>query len=126
MVVGKKRGQAGKIQDTVKSGASPKSVIRLTNETNYIILKTGVKMDIEFNVEIVRKGKWYIARAPELDFVTQGATADEARKNIIELVEIQFEEMKEMGTLENYLEECGFKDKEMPVFIGIERREMRI
>jgi predicted RNase H-like HicB family nuclease len=126
VVVGKKRGQAGKIQITVKSGASSKNVIRLTNETNYIILKTGVKMDIEFNVEIVRKGKWYIARAPELDFVTQGATADEARKNILELVEIQFEEMKEMGTLENYLEECGFKDKEMPVFIGIERREMRI
>jgi predicted RNase H-like HicB family nuclease len=98
----------------------------LTNETNYIILKTGGKMDIEFNVEIVRKGKWYIARAPELDFITQGATADEARKNIIELIEIQFEEMKEMGTLENYLEECGFKDKEIPVFIGIERREMRI
>jgi selenocysteine lyase/cysteine desulfurase len=39
----------------------------LTNETNYIILKTGGKMDIEFNVEIVRKGKWYIARAPGLD-----------------------------------------------------------
>jgi predicted RNase H-like HicB family nuclease len=49
-------------------------------------------MDIEFNVEIVKKGKWYIARIPELDFVTQGETADEARKNIIELVEIQFEE----------------------------------
>jgi predicted RNase H-like HicB family nuclease len=98
----------------------------LTNEGNYIILKTGGKMDIEFNVEIVKKGKWYIARIPELDFVTQGATADEARKNILELVEIQFEEMKEMGTLEDYLEECGFTQKEKPVFIGIERREMRI
>ncbi|MCX6579002.1 MAG: hypothetical protein NT166_02335 [Candidatus Aminicenantes bacterium] len=64
-------------------------------------------MDIAFNVEIVKKGKWYIARAPELDFVTQGTTAEEARKNIIELVEIQFEEMREMGSLENYLEECG-------------------
>ena len=83
-------------------------------------------MDIEFNVEIVKKGKWYIARAPELDFVTQGPTVDEARKNLIELVEIQFEEMKEMGTLENYLEECGFTHEKMPEFIGIERREMRI
>jgi predicted RNase H-like HicB family nuclease len=83
-------------------------------------------MDIEFNVEIVKKGKWYIARAPELDFVTQGATVDEAKKNIIELIEIQFEEMKEMGTLENYLEECGFTHQEQPEFIGIERREMRV
>jgi predicted RNase H-like HicB family nuclease len=83
-------------------------------------------MDIEFNVEIVKKGNWYIARVPELDFVTQGATVEEAKKNIIELVEIQFEEMKEMGTLENYLEECGFGHEESPVFIGIERQEMRI
>ncbi len=36
-------------------------------------------MDIEFNVE--------------------------ARKNIIELVEIQFNEMRAIGSLENYLEE---------------------
>jgi len=83
-------------------------------------------MDIEFNVEVVKKGKWYIARAPELDFVTQGTTAEEAKKNIIELVEIQFEEMREMGSLENYLEECGFTQDEQPVFIGIERQEMRI
>ena len=83
-------------------------------------------MDIAFNVEIVKKGKWYIARTPELDFVTQGSTADEARKNILEMVEIQFEEMKEMGTLKDYLEECGFTPEEKPEFIGIERREMRI
>lgn len=83
-------------------------------------------MDISFNVEIFKKGKWFIARVPELDFVTQGNTADEARKNILELVEIQFEEMKEMDTLDEYLEECGFTQKEMPEFIGIERREMRI
>jgi len=83
-------------------------------------------MNITFNVEIVKKGKWYIARAPELDFVTQGSTADEAKKNILELIDIQFEEMKEMGTLEDYLEECGFTRKERPEFIGIERREIRI
>jgi len=83
-------------------------------------------MDIAFNVEIIKKGKWYIARVPELDFVTQGSTADEAKKNILELVKIQFEEMKEMGTLEDYMEECGFTNKEKPEFIGIERREMRI
>jgi predicted RNase H-like HicB family nuclease len=47
-------------------------------------------MNISFNIEIVKKGKWYIARAPELDFVTQGASIDEARKNILELIDIQF------------------------------------
>ena len=83
-------------------------------------------MNISFSIEIVKKGKWYIARAPELDFVTQGPTADEARKNILELIDIQFEEMKEMGTLDDYLEECGFTSRIKPEFIGIERREMRV
>jgi predicted RNase H-like HicB family nuclease len=83
-------------------------------------------MNIEFNIEIVKKGKWYIARAPELDFVTQGSTLDEARKNLLELVEIQFEEMQEMNTLDEYLEECGFSQTEKPEFVGIERREIRI
>ncbi len=73
-------------------------------------------MDIELNVEIVKKGKWYIARAPELDFVTQGTTAEEAKKNIIEMMEIQFEEMREMGSLENCLEECVSTQNEQPVF----------
>jgi predicted RNase H-like HicB family nuclease len=83
-------------------------------------------MNIEFNIEIVKKGKWYIARAPELDFVTQGDTADEARKNLLELIEIQFEEMQEMNTLDEYLEECGFSQTGKPEFIGIERREIRM
>ena len=83
-------------------------------------------MNIEFNIEIVKKGKWYIARAPELDFVTQGSTLDEARKNLLELIEIQFEEMQEMNTLDEYLEECGFSQTEKPEFIGIERRGIRI
>ncbi len=83
-------------------------------------------MNIAFNLRVVRKGKWYIARAPELDFVTQGATVDEAGKNILEVVEMQFEEMKEMGTLDDYLEECGVTGKDKPQLIGVEKMEMRI
>ncbi|MCK4762397.1 MAG: type II toxin-antitoxin system HicB family antitoxin [Candidatus Aminicenantes bacterium] len=83
-------------------------------------------MNISFHIEIVKKGKWYIARAPELDFVTQGNSVDEARNNILELVEIQFNEMRDMGTLDEYLEECGFIESAKPEFIGIERREIRI
>jgi predicted RNase H-like HicB family nuclease len=68
-------------------------------------------MDIAFNVEIVKKGKWHITRVPGLDFLTQGFTADEARKNILELVEIQVEKMKEMGTFKEYMEECRFRTR---------------
>jgi len=34
---------------------------------------------------------------------------EEAKRNLLEVVEIQFEEMTEMGTLDEYLEECGYK-----------------
>ncbi len=46
-----------------------------------------------FNIEIKKKGKWYIARVPEFDFITQGATIEEARKNLLEVIDIQLEEM---------------------------------
>jgi hypothetical protein len=44
-----------------------------------------------------------------LDFVSQGPSAVEARRNLFEVVQIQFEEMTALGTLEEYLSECGYK-----------------
>jgi predicted RNase H-like HicB family nuclease len=72
-------------------------------------------MKLEIFTEVWRKGQWFLARAPELDFVSQGKTAEEARKNLIEVITIQFEEMRNMGTLDEYLLEYGFeiKNKEL-------------
>ena len=82
-------------------------------------------MKISITIEIFKKGKWYIARTPELDFVSQGYTPEEAKKNLLEVIEIQFEEMKDMGTLKDYLEECGYGDVEDPIeLISIEKREI--
>ena len=39
-----------------------------------------------------------------MDFVAQGGTIEEAKENLNEVVRIQFEEMREMGTLD----ECGY------------------
>jgi len=50
----------------------------------------------------------YLASAPELDFISQGETFEEAKRNFFDVIKIQFEEMTEMGTLEEYLSECGF------------------
>ena len=87
-------------------------------------------MIIPITIEIVKKGMWYIARAVELDFVTQGRTADEAKKNLFEVIEIQFEEMNKLGTLEDYLKECGYEiDKKMkvyPEFISLEKTEVPV
>lgn len=68
-------------------------------------------MKLQLIIEVWKKGKWFLARAPELDFVSQGKTPEEARKNLLELISIQFEEMKDMGTFEEYLLECGFELK---------------
>jgi len=34
-----------------------------------------------------------------------------AKKNLLEVIQIQFEEMHEMKTLDEYLDECGYKKK---------------
>ena len=65
-------------------------------------------MDINITIEVWQKGKWFIAKCPELDFISQGATRDEAKKNLLEVIRIQFEEMDEIGTLNEYLAECGY------------------
>ncbi len=86
-------------------------------------------MVIPVTIEIIKKDKWYVAKAVELDFITQGNTIEEAKKNLLELIEIQFEEMKKLGTLKEYLEECGFNfDKELkyPEFIGLERSKVSL
>jgi predicted RNase H-like HicB family nuclease len=60
-------------------------------------------MKINTTIEVWKRGAWFIARSQELDFVSQGRTADEARANLLEVVQIQFEEMRELGTLDDYL-----------------------
>lgn len=62
-------------------------------------------MKLPVIIESWKKGLWYLARAPELDFISQGRTPEEARKNLLEVISIQFEEMKNMGTLEEYLQD---------------------
>ncbi len=69
-------------------------------------------MKLHHTVQIWQKGKWYIARCPELDFVSQGRSPTEAQKNLMEVMEIQFEEMVRMGTLAEYLDECGYQLRE--------------
>jgi len=66
-------------------------------------------MNLRLTIEVWEKGKWYLARAPELDFISQGRTPEEAKMNLLEVIKIQFKEMRDLGTLEEYLLECGFE-----------------
>ena len=69
-------------------------------------------MKIKATIGLWQRGKWFVAKIPELDFVAQGRTIEEAKSNLSEVVRIQFAEMKEMGTFEDYLAECGFTIKD--------------
>jgi predicted RNase H-like HicB family nuclease len=88
-------------------------------------------MKLKATIELWQKGKWCIARVPELDFAAQGTTIEEAKSNLIEVVRIQFAEMREMGTLDDYLAECGLVVKGDTLepeneIIGFERQVMQV
>ena len=63
--------------------------------------------------------------------MSQGKTREEAKKNLVEVINIQFQEMEEMGTLHEYLSECGFELKDDTIFpknelIGFERYSLKV
>lgn len=65
-------------------------------------------MKISVRVEIFKEGDVYVAISPELNVSSFGETVEDARKSIKEAIEIFVEECREMGTLEDVLEESGF------------------
>lgn len=88
-------------------------------------------MLLNITIELWRKAGWYVARSPELDFISQGKTPEEARKNLEEVINIQFQEMAELGTLEEYLAECGFEIENDTIIpkneiIGFEKSSLHI
>lgn len=88
-------------------------------------------MRLKATIELWQKGAWCIAKIPELDFIAQGRTIEEAKSNLIEVVNIQFAEMKESGTFEDYLAECGFVIKNDIIepeneIIGFERQMLQV
>lgn len=88
-------------------------------------------MRLKTTIELWQKGKWYVARVPELDFVAQGKTVEEAKANLLEVIGIQFAEMKERGTFEDYLAECGYVIKGDTIvpeneMVGFERQMLQV
>ena len=88
-------------------------------------------MQLQFSIQIWKKGSWFLASCPELDFIAQGKTRAEAQKNLMEVIEIQFEEMSKMGILEDNLEECGYEFIEgavisQPEMIGFEKMDVQV
>lgn len=59
-------------------------------------------------VEIWKEGGMFTAYCPEFDVASCGHTAEEAKKNLREVIEIQLEETARLGTLEDFLVEAGY------------------
>lgn len=68
-------------------------------------------MLLKITIEFWKEGSIFVACCPEIDMVAQGYSLEEAKKNLLEVIEIQFEEMKEMGTLEGFLKDMGFDSR---------------
>jgi len=64
---------------------------------------------VQLPVLFFKEGKQIIAYTPALDLSTFGKTLAQAQKRFAEVVEIFFEELIRMGTLEEVLEECGWE-----------------
>lgn len=67
-------------------------------------------------VSFLRESDQFVAYTPALDLSTSGNTLEEAKKNFTEAVEIFFDEVISMGTLEDVLLNLGWKKQNNDFF----------
>jgi len=60
-------------------------------------------------VIFLREGKYVVAYTPALDLTTQGKDLEQTKKRFQEIVEIFFEELARMDTLETTLSSLGWE-----------------
>ena len=63
-------------------------------------------------VSFLKEADQFVAYTPALDLSTSGITLEDARKNFAEAVELFFDEIIAMGTLEEVLLDLGWKKHE--------------
>jgi predicted RNase H-like HicB family nuclease len=86
--------------------------------------------DFSFDVHIFKEGDAFVAYVPALDLSSCGATDDEARRNIRDAVRGFLESSTDMGTLEDILQEAGYKREggrwRAPEFVSVDRLTMSV
>jgi predicted RNase H-like HicB family nuclease len=87
-------------------------------------------LQTSFQISILREGNRYIAYAPALDFSTSGASYEEAKRRFAEGVQLFFEEIIKHGTLEEVLQEYGWRKMRFewkpPIIISQESHEVKV
>ena len=67
-----------------------------------------MKYDILVRIETFKEGNQYVSLCPELNVSSFGDTIEGSEKSLQEALNLFIEEIEEMGTLEEILEEAGF------------------
>ena len=70
--------------------------------------------EVSLPVTFLKEGRKFIAHTPALDLSTCGDNFEQTKKRFEEITQIFFEELSEMGTLEDVLLECGWKKVSRP------------
>lgn len=65
-------------------------------------------INLSVRIELFEEGDVYVALSPELNVSSFGETMEDAKTSLREAIELFVEECREMGTLEDVLEESGF------------------
>jgi predicted RNase H-like HicB family nuclease len=66
-------------------------------------------MKIELSIEYFEENGTIVALCPELQVSSFGSTLEEAERSIMEALDLFFEGCETLGTLEEVLEEAGFR-----------------
>jgi predicted RNase H-like HicB family nuclease len=81
-------------------------------------------MEIQFTTRIFKEDRTFVAHALELDVSSCGGTKNKAVSNLKEAVRLFLEEAEKMGTLEQILEEAGYRKGKKSAarkFISVQR-----
>ena len=79
-------------------------------------------MKIKVTEEVWKEGNMYVSYCPELDMAACGKTIEESKKNLKEVISINFVECQKMGTLNELLHDAGFTEDQNNVLLA--RKEL--
>ncbi len=88
-------------------------------------------MNIDYTVQIWKEGNQYIAHAMPLDVMSSGKTPEEAKWAVKEAIDLFIATAKEIGTLNDILEECGYRRRDVnelisPPWILLEKQQVEL
>ncbi len=68
-----------------------------------------MKLNFSLSVSVMREDDRFVAYSPAIDLSTSGKTHQEAKKRFQEAASVFFEEVVERGTMEQVLQELGWR-----------------